>query len=78
MTPRSLANAASRRLLAAVAGAAPLASSLPAPAAVCKQFASKPLVCYQPPVQVLDSESGPPRIRTADPLIKSQLLYQLS
>ena len=22
--------------------------------------------------------SGPPRIRTADPLIKSQLLYQLS
>ncbi len=28
--------------------------------------------------QVLDSQSGPPRIRTADPLIKSQLLYQLS
>src|SRR3989442_11582927 len=73
-----LANAASRPLLAAVTGAAPLASSLPAPDAVCKQFASKPLVYYQLPVQALDFLSGPPRIRTADPLIKSQLLYQLS
>ena len=35
-----LANAASRRLLAAVTVAAPLASSLPAPDAVCKQAAS--------------------------------------
>ena len=54
-----LANAASRRLLAAVTGAAPLASSLPAPDAVCKQAARLLPAC---PVQALDFLSGPPRI----------------
>ena len=29
-------------------------------------------------LQVVDSASGPPETRTPDPLIKSQLLYQLS
>ena len=46
--------------------------------AVCKQFASKALASYHWPVQPLDFLSGPPEIRTPDPLIKSQLLYQLS
>ena len=76
MTP--LASVASSGRLVAVPGVAPLASSVPAPDAVCKHFASTLLTCYQPPVQVLDFASGPPESRTPDPLIKSQLLYRLS
>ena len=50
----------------------------PAPTPACKPFASAALACYQGPAQLLDLPSGPPESRTPDPLIKSQLLYQLS
>ena len=45
---------------------------------ICKQSASNLQGCYQLPCQLLGFENGPRRSRTCDPLIKSQLLYQLS